>query len=59
MRGLIESVIARLAAHDVAGYWLEVPDKPTWPYVVLWSTAGRLPAMEPGHGGQEESSRKF
>ena len=42
MRCLIESVIARLAAHDVTGYWLEVPDKPTWPYVVLWSTVGRL-----------------
>ena len=42
MRGLVDSVIARLAAHDVAGYWLEVPDKPTWPYVVLWSTVGRL-----------------
>lgn len=42
MRALVDSVIARLAAHDVAGYWLEVPDKPTWPYVVLWSTAGKL-----------------
>ena len=42
MRALIDSVIARLAAHGVTAYWLEVPDKPTWPYVVLWSTAGRL-----------------
>ena len=42
MRALVDSAIARLAAHDVTGYWLEVPDKPTWPYVVLWSTAGKL-----------------
>jgi len=42
MRGVIESVTARLASQGVTAYWIEVPDAPTWPYVLLWGSGGRM-----------------
>lgn len=36
MRAIIDAVKARLLAAGVTTYWIEVPDQPKYPYVLLW-----------------------
>lgn len=45
MREVVEAVIARLGAAGLTAYWLDVPTAPTWPYVLLWGSAGGLSSV--------------
>lgn len=42
MKALVQSVTDRLISAGLTAYWLEVPDKPAYPYVLLWSSGGNL-----------------
>jgi hypothetical protein len=40
MRQIIESIKALIEAEGYPVYYVDVPDKPAYPYVLLWSGAG-------------------
>jgi len=48
VRGIVESVMARLEAEGLAVYWLAVKDKPQWPYVLLWGSGGQPASVTVG-----------
>lgn len=42
MRGHIDAVTALLAPTGYTVYYVDVPEVPTLPYVLLWSSSGRM-----------------
>lgn len=42
MIGHINSIRDRLESDDITVYFGDVPEKPSFPYVLLWSGAGRM-----------------